>query len=267
VTEPVAPSPIAKVYGQPVLELPHDLYIPPDALEVFLEQFEGPLDLLLYLIRKENINVLDIPMARLTAQYLEYVEMMRSRSLELAAEYLLMAAMLIEIKSRMLLPRPAIGDLEEDPRAELVRRLMEYEQMKVAAQRLNELPQSGRDYTLVQVLFERSVNERLPEVNTEDLRAAWLGLLARAAVNRHHRITREQLSVRDHMTRILRRLQEARYVEFAELFEPEQGISVLVVTFLAILELARESLIEVSQQAAYAPIYVKLKSGHLVAVE
>jgi segregation and condensation protein A len=265
-SEPAA-IPIAKVYGQPVLEVPHDLYIPPDALEVFLEQFEGPLDLLLYLIRKENINVLDIPMARLTAQYLEYVEMMRSRSLELAAEYLLMAAMLIEIKSRMLLPRPAMGDLEEDPRAELVRRLMEYEQMKIAAQRLNELPQAGRDFTLVQVLFERSVTERLPEVNTEDLRAAWLGLLARASVNRHHRITREQLSVRDHMTRILRRLQEARYVEFVELFEPEQGISVLVVTFLAVLELARESLIEVSQQAAYAPIYVKLKTGHLVAVE
>jgi segregation and condensation protein A len=260
-------SPIARVYGQPVLQFPQDLYIPPDALEVFLEQFEGPLDLLLYLIRKENINVLDIPMARLTAQYLEYVEIMRSRSLELAAEYLLMAAMLIEIKSRMLLPRPTLSDLEEDPRAELVRRLREYEQMKLAAQRLNELPQAGRDFSLVQVLFERSVTEQLPEVNTEDLRTAWLGLLARAAVNRHHRITREQLSVRNHMTRILRRLQEARYVEFAELFEPAQGIAVLVVTFLAVLELARESLVEVSQQAAYTPIYIKLKSGHLAAVE
>jgi segregation and condensation protein A len=267
VTEPVAANPIARVYGQPVLEIPRDLYIPPDALEVFLDQFQGPLDLLLYLIRKENINVLDIPMARLTAQYLEYVEIMRSRSLELAAEYLLMAAMLIEIKSRMLLPRPVLGALEEDPRAELVRRLMEYEQMKMAAQRLNELPQAGRDFSLVQVLFEQSVAERLPEVSTEDLRAAWLGLLARAAVNRHHRLTREQLSVRDHMTRILRRLQEARYVEFVELFDPEQGIAVLVVTFLAILELARESLVEVSQQAAYAPIYVKLKSAQLAAVE
>jgi len=262
-----AAEPIARVYGQPLLELPHDLYIPPDALEVFLEQFEGPLDLLLYLIRKENINVLDIPMARLTAQYLEYVEIMRTRSLELAAEYLLMAAMLIEIKSRMLLPRPTLGETEEDPRAELVRRLMEYEQMKLAAQRINELPQAGRDYSLVQVLFDKSVVERLPEVNTEDLRAAWLTLLTRAAVNRHHRITREQLSVRDHMTRVLRRLQEARYVEFTELFQPEQGIAVLVVTFLAILELARESLVEVSQQAAYAPIYVKLRTGHLAAVE
>jgi segregation and condensation protein A len=260
-------GPVAMVYGQPVLELPRDLYIPPDALEVVLDQFEGPLDLLLYLIRKENINVLDIPMARLTAQYLEYVEIMRTRSLELAAEYLLMAAMLIEIKSRMLLPRPALGDLEEDPRAELVRRLLEYEQMKLAAQRLNELPQAGRDFSMVQVLFEQGVAERLPEVSTEDLRAAWLTLLTRAAAHRHHRITREQLSVRDHMTRILRRLQEARYVEFLELFDPGEGIAVLVVTFLAILELARETLIEVSQQAPYAPIYVKLRTGHLAAVE
>ena len=265
--EPTAVMPIAKVYGEPVLEVPYDLYIPPDALEVILDQFEGPLDLLLYLIRKENIDVLDIPMARLTAQYLEYVEIMRARSLELAAEYLLMAALLIEIKSRMLLPRPAAAALEEDPRAELVRRLLEYEQMKLAAQRLNELPQSGRDFSLVQVLFDQAVTERLPDVNPEDLRTAWLALLTRAALNRHHRITREQLSVREHMTRILRRLQEARYVEFRELFDPAQGIAVLVVTFLAVLELARESLIEVSQQAAYAPIYVRLKTGHLTAVE
>ncbi len=265
--EPAAVMPIAKVYGEPMLEVPYDLYIPPDALEVILDQFEGPLDLLLYLIRKENINVLDIPMARLTAQYLEYVEIMRARSLELAAEYLLMAALLIEIKSRMLLPRPAATALEEDPRAELVRRLLEYEQMKLAAQRLNELPQSGRDFSLVQVLFDQAVTERLPDVNPEDLRTAWLGLLARAAMNRHHRITREQLSVREHMTRILRRLQEARYVEFRELFDPALGIAVMVVTFLAVLELARESLVEVSQQAAYAPIYVRLKTGHLAAVE
>jgi segregation and condensation protein A len=265
--EPAAVMPIAKVYGEPVLEMPYDLYIPPDALEVILDQFEGPLDLLLYLIRKENINVLDIPMARLTAQYLEYVEIMRARSLELAAEYLLMAALLIEIKSRMLLPRPAATVLEEDPRAELVRRLLEYEQMKLAAQRMNELPQSGRDFSLVQVLFDQTVTARLPEVNPEDLRTAWLALITRAAMNRHHRITREQLSVREHMTRILRRLQEARFVEFRELFDPALGVSVLIVTFLAVLELARESLIEVSQQAAYAPIYVRLKTGHLTAVE
>lgn len=260
-------TPIATVYGQPLHEVPRDLYIPPDALEVFLEQFQGPLDLLLYLIRKENINVLDIPMAALTAQYLEYVELMRARSLELAAEYLLMAALLIEIKSSMLLPRPAMAEHEEDPRAELVRRLMEYERMKRAAQRLDELPLAGRDFALVQVLFEKSLAEQLPDVRAEDLRTAWLTLLTRAAVNRHHRITREQLSVRDYMTRILRRLQETRYVEFRDLFDPAQGIAVLVVTFLSLLELARESLIEISQQQAYAPIYVRLKGGHLTAVE
>ena len=266
-TEPAALQPIAKVYGEPVLEVPHDLYIPPDALEVVLEQFEGPLDLLLYLIRRENINVLDIPMARLTAQYLDYVELMRARSLELAAEYLLMAALLIEIKSRMLLPRPAAGTLEEDPRAELVRRLLEYERMKLAAQRLNELPQSGRDYSMVQVLFDQAVAERLPDVRAEDLRAAWLTLLTRAAMNRHHRITREQLSVREHMTRILRRLHDTRFIEFGKLFDPRQGIAVLVVTLLAVLELAREGVIEVTQQAAYTPIHVRLKTGHLTAVE
>lgn len=265
--EAVAPGPIAKIYGEPILEVPHDLYIPPDALEVFLEQFEGPLDLLLYLIRKENINVLDIPMAQLTVQYLEYVEMMRAQTLELAAEYLLMAAMLIEIKSRMLLPRPAAAELEEDPRAELVRRLLEYEQMKLAAQGLNELPQAGRDFALVQLAFDEAVAERLPDVSPADLRSAWLALLTRASVQRHHRITREQLSVRDYMSRILRRLQETRYVEFKDLFDPAQGIAVLVVTFLALLELARERLVELAQQAAYAPIYVKLRSGPLLAVE
>jgi segregation and condensation protein A len=262
-----AAAPIAKIYGQPLLEMPLDLYIPPDALEVFLDQFEGPLDLLLYLIRKENISVLDIPMARLTVQYLEYVEMMRSQQLELAAEYLLMAAMLIEIKSRMLLPRPSMESGEQDPRAELVRRLLEYEQMKLAAQRLNELPQAGRDFALVHVLFERATQERLPDVSVDDLRMAWLALLNRAAVNQHHKVTREQLSVRAHMSRILRRMQDAQFVEFAELFAPEEGVAVLVVSFLAVLELARESLVEVSQQQAYAPIYVKLKSGQLAAVE
>ena len=219
-----SPAPIAMVYGRPLLEVPRDLYIPPDALEVFLEQFEGPLDLLLYLIRKENISVLEVPMAKLTAQYLEYVEMMRTRSLELAAEYLLMAAVLIEIKSRMLLPRPAAADFEDDPRAELVRRLLEYEQMKLASQRLNALPQAGRDFSLVQVLFERDAAERLPEVRPEDLQVAWLALLTRATVNQHHKVTREQLSVRAHMSRILRTLQETKFVEFTELFQPEQGI-------------------------------------------
>ena len=259
--------PIALVYGQPMLEVPQDLYIPPDALEVFFEQFEGPLDLLLYLIRKENISVLEIPMAKLTIQYLQYVDMIRTHTLELAAEYLLMAAMLIEIKSRMLLPRVHASEAEEDdPRAELVRRLLEYEQMKLASQRLNELPQAGRDYSLVHVLFERDVAERLPDVDPDDLKIAWLALLQRANVNRHHKVTREQLSVRAHMSRVLRQLQESKFIEFAELFTPQEGVPVLVVTFLAVLELAREGLIELSQQEAYTPIYVKLRGGQLAAV-
>ena len=249
---------IVKVYGEPLLELPHDLYIPPDALEVFLEQFEGPLDLLLYLIRKENISVLDIPMAKLTAQYLEYVEIMRENKLELAAEYLLMAAMMIEIKSRMLLPRPpGATALEEDPRAELVRRLLEYEQMKKAAQCVGEIPVAGRDYSLVNVLFERDAAIP-PDVSPMDLKLAWLTILNRAKVNKHHKITREQLSVRAHMTRILRCLQDAEFVEFTQLFSPEEGLPVLVVTFIAMLELARESLVKITQDQAYAPIYVKL---------
>lgn len=248
---------IPKVYGEPLRELPHDLYIPPDALEVFLEQFEGPLDLLLYLIRKENISVLDIPMAKLTAQYLEYVEMMRSKALELAAEYLLMAAMLIEIKSRMLLPRPSGVTIEEDPRAELVRRLLEYEQMKQAAQRMNDIPVAGRDYLMAHVLFERDAAIP-PEVSPMDLKLAWLAILNRAKVNKHHKITREQLSVRAHMTRILRRLQDAEFVEFTQLFSPQEGLPVLVVTFIALLELARETLVKISQDEAYAPIYVRL---------
>ena len=268
VIEPSAAAvmPIARVYGRPMMEVPRDLYIPPDALEIFLEQFEGPLDLLLYLIRKENISVLDVPMAVLTAQYLAYVEMMRTRTLELAAEYLLMAAMLIEIKSRMLLPRATVAEVEDDPRAELVRRLLEYEQMKLAAQRLNELPQAGRDFTVVSVLFERDVLQRLPEVRADDLKIAWLGLLARARVNQHHKVAREQLSVRAHMSRVLRRLQEAKFIEFDELFEPSEGVAVLVVTLLAVLELARETLVEVTQQEAYSTIYVKLRTGQLAAV-
>jgi segregation and condensation protein A len=255
-------EPLALVHGEPVLELPGDLYIPPDALRVFLDTFEGPLDLLLYLIRRHNLDVLDIPMANLTRQYMEYVEAMRAHQLELAAEYLLMAALLIEIKSRMLLPRPAqLEEGEEDPRAELVRRLLEYEQIKVAGQRLNELPQAGRDFELVQVWLDQSVEQRLPDVDPEDLRSAWLGLLARARMTRHHRITREQLSVREHMSRILRSLQHLRFVRFEDLFETQASAPVLVVTFLAILELARESLVKVTQQGAYSPIYVKLNHG------
>ena len=255
-------TPIAKVYGEPLTEVPHDLYIPPDALEVFLDQFEGPLDLLLYLIRKENIDVLDIPMAKLTAQYLVYVELMRTKQLELAAEYLLMAAMMIEIKSRMLLPRPSGITLEEDPRAELVRRLLEYEQMKKAALKLGDIPVAGRDYSLVNVLFERD-NAIPPDVEPMDLKLAWLAILNRAKVHQHHKITREQLSVRSHMTRVLRRLQDAEFVEFTQLFTANEGKPVLVVTFIAILELARESLVQITQEQAYAPIYVKLRNAEM----
>ncbi len=252
---------IVKVYGEPMREMPRDLYIPPDALEVFLEQFEGPLDLLLYLIRKENISVLDIPMAKLTGQYLEYVELMRENKLELAAEYLLMAAMMIEIKSRMLLPRPAgATELEEDPRAELVRRLLEYEQMKKGAQQLGEIPVAGRDYSLAHVLFERD-DAIPPDVSPIDLKLAWLTILNRAKLNSHHKISREQLSVRSHMTRILRRLQDAEFVEFTQLFSATDGLPVLVVTFIAVLELARETLVQITQEQAYAPIYVKLGSA------
>jgi segregation and condensation protein A len=250
---------VAKLYGEPVIELPHDLYIPPDALEVILEAFEGPLDLLLYLIRKENLDILDIPMAPLTRQYLEYVEIMRSKNLELAAEYLVMAAMLMEIKSRLLLPRPPSAEpAEEDPRAELVRRLLEYEQIKKAAAALDELPQVGRNVVAISVWIERQITERLPDVHPQDLAEAWRGLLYRARMSRHHHISREELSVREHMSSILRALQERRVLEFGELFQPERGVPVLVVTFLALLELARELLIEITQSECFAPIYVKL---------
>jgi segregation and condensation protein A len=255
---------VARVYGQAIVELPRDLYIPPEALEVFLDTFEGPLDLLLYLIRKHNIDILDIPMAEITRQYMEYVDAMRLTQLELAAEYLLMAALLIEIKSRMLLPKPpaaADDEGESDPRAELVRRLMEYERMKLAAQRLDALPLLGRDFLPVHVVTERTVHVPLPDVNAEDLRLAWLGLLSRAKASRHHRVTREQLSVREHMTRVLKRLKETSFSEFGDLFEPALGVPALVVTLLAILELAKENLVALVQQSAFAPIYVRLAHG------
>jgi segregation and condensation protein A len=257
-----APKPLARVYGEPLNELPQDLYIPPEALEVFLETFEGPLDLLLYLIRRQNINVLDIPMAELTRQYLGYVEMMRRTHLELAAEYLLMAAVLIEIKSRLLLPRPpaAPGAEADDPRAELVRRLLEYEKMKQGARELDSLPLAERDFTTVRVWFDHLAGERLPEVAPADLRAAWAGLIARARTNRHHLVTREQLSVRSEMSRLLKMLEPARFVEFTALFAAHADVAHLVVTFLALLELARERLVGVTQAEAYAPIYAQLRS-------
>jgi segregation and condensation protein A len=251
---------IARLYGEPLFTLPQDLYIPPDALEVFLEAFEGPLDLLLYLIRKQNFNILDIPMAALTRQYLSYVDEIRTRNLELAAEYLLMAAMLIEIKSRMLLPpkKAPEGEEVEDPRAELVRRLLEYEQMKLAAAKLNEIPQFGRDFLRAQVYIEQALQPRFPEVHVVDLQQAWADILRRAKLVQHHKISREELSVREHMSLVLKKLQGQRFVEFEHLFDPTQGAPVLVVTFIALLELAKETLIEITQAEAFAPIYVRL---------
>ncbi len=251
---------VARLYGEPLFAIPLDLYIPPDALEVFLEAFEGPLDLLLYLIRKQSFNILDIPMAAVTRQYLTYVEEIRSRNLELAAEYLLMAAMLIEIKSRMLLPprKVAAGQEAQDPRAELVRRLLEYEQIKRAAAQLNALPQIGRDCLKAQVYIEQSLQPQFPSVNAADLQQAWSDVLRRARLVQHHQIKRSELSVREHMSLLLKKLQGQRFVEFEDLFDPTKGAPVLVVTFIALLELAKEALIEVTQAEVYAPIYVRL---------
>jgi segregation and condensation protein A len=251
---------LARLYGEPLFSMPTDLYIPPDALEVFLEAFEGPLDLLLYLIRKQNFNILDIPMAGVTRQYLSYVDEIRQHNLELAAEYLLMAAMLIEIKSRMLLPpkKVAEGEEAEDPRAELVRRLLEYEQMKLASMHLNEIPHHGRDFLKAQVYIEQSLNPRFPEVRMDELQAAWRDILKRANLVQHHKISRETLSVREHMSIVLKKLQGQKFVEFENLFDPTLGTSVLVVTFIALLELAKETLIEITQAEAFAPIYVRL---------
>ena len=251
---------MARLYGEPLFALPTDLYIPPDALEVFLEAFEGPLDLLLYLIRKQNFNILDIPLADVTRQYLAYVDQIRKTNLELASEYLLMAAMLIEIKSRMLLPpkKSADGQEPEDPRAELVRRLIEYEQMKLAAAGIDRLPVIGRDFLRAQVAIEQSLVPRFPDVDADELRAAWADIMKRARLTQHHTITREQLSVREHMSIVLRRLQGRKFVEFEDLFDVRRGQPVVVVTFIALLELAREHLLEITQAEAFAPIYVRL---------
>ena len=251
---------LARLYGEPLFAMPQDLYIPPDALEVFLEAFEGPLDLLLYLIRKQNFNILDIPMLSVTKQYLVYVDQIRKHNLELAAEYLLMAAMLIEIKSRMLLPpkKTAEGEEAEDPRAELVRRLLEYEQMKLAAARLNAVPQYGRDFLKANAHIEQSLQPRFPDVQLVDLQEAWRDIMKRAKLVQHHKISREELSVREHMSIVLKRLQGQRFVGFEDLFDASQGAPVLVVTFIALLELAKETLIEITQAEAFAPIYVRL---------
>ena len=251
----------ARLHGELLASLPDDLYIPPDALEIYLEAFEGPLDLLLYLIRKHNLDILDIPMAELTRQYMDFVEAMRVTKLELAADYLLMSAMLIEIKSRMLLPKPAEIAQEDDPRAELVRRLLEYESIKLAAQKLDELPQVGRELLVAQAYFEHIPQQPLPAVSMEDLLAAWQQVLKRASHFVPHKVSREELSVREHMSLILRRLNAEPLLEFTALFDVCEGLPKLVVCFLAILELAREGLVRLTQihdkATAFSPIYVQ----------
>ena len=249
----------ARIHGESITQVPYDLYIPPDALEVYLEAFEGPLDLLLYLIRKHNLDILDIPMADLTRQYMVYVEKMHKIKLELAGDYLLMSAMLIEIKSRMLLPKPAEVVLEEDPRAELIRRLVEYETIKLAAQRLQDMPKVGQEVFVAEAFFYQISETKFPEVNLDDLTDAWRNLLKRAVHFKHHKIGRAELSVREHMSIILRRLKIDPFVEFSDLFDiVHDGIPKLVVCFLAILELAREGLLRITQQAPFSPIYVQI---------
>jgi segregation and condensation protein A len=263
--------PFAVVEGEPVTELPRDLYIPPDALQVFLEAFEGPLDLLLYLIRKQNLNILDIPIAEITRQYMQYIELMSDLQLELAGEYLLMAAMLAEIKSRMLLPRPALdGQEEDDPRAELVRRLQEYERFKKAAEDIDRLTRMERDTLPASAdLVERKVVKILPQVSLQEMLVAFKDVLSRAEMFAHHHINRERLSVRQRMSDILSALREAAFQNFAQLFRPEEGRMGVTVTFIAILELMREGLIEIVQSEAYGQIHVRTATAarHLKLVE
>lgn len=254
--------PFAFVHGEAVTELPRDLYIPPDALEVFLEAFEGPLDLLLYLIRRQNLDVLNIPIAEITRQYMEYIDVMHEMRLELAAEYLVMAAMLAEIKSRMLLPRRKDADEEDDPRAELVRRLQEYERYKQAAESLDDLPRSGRDFFGVGVEAVGLAPERVhPEVSMQELLLALNDVLRRTEMSAHHHIRLEPLSVRERMASLLDRLVPETYTEFSTLFDITEGKRGVVVTFLAILELAKEMLIELVQTSAFEPIHVRIASA------
>ena len=255
-----AEMPFAVVQGTPITEPPKDLYIPPDALEVFLEAFAGPLDLLLYLIKRQNLDILDIPIARITEQYMKYIDMMQELRLELAAEYLVMAAMLAEIKSRMLLPRPRTDDEEEaDPRAELVRRLQEYERFKKAAADLDELPRNEREWHRVVVDFEKDMIEQpLPEVGIEAVLDAFRDVLRRADMYADHQVQREPLSIRERMTTVLSRANTASFTEFNDFFTHEEGRAGVVVTLIAILELLKESLIEIVQNGEREPIYVKL---------
>lgn len=256
VQEPLPP--VAIVRGEPVTALPFDLYIPPDALRVFLEAFEGPLDLLLYLIKRQNLDILDVPIAAITRQYVEYVELMKDLQLELAAEYLVMAAMLAEIKSRMLLPRPVEVDDEEDPRAELVRRLQEYERFRQAAEDLDALPRLERDVFLTGALPpESSAPRPLPQVTLQDMLTAFKDVLRRAEMFSHHHIRREPLSVRERMSLVLSRLHEDHFTEFTTCFEPREGRAGVAVTLLAVLELIKERVIELAQSAPFAPMYLR----------
>lgn len=253
-----AELPLALVRGEPLTALPQDLYIPPYALEVFLEAFEGPLDLLLYLIRRQNLDILDIPIAEITRQYVQYVELMKELRLELAAEYLVMAAILAEIKSRLLLPRPTEIEEEEDPRAELVRRLQEYERCKQAALELDALPRVGRDLFPVRAAVPECERPRvLPKVTLQELLAAFQEVLARAEMFTHHHVQREPLSVRERMSQVLAGVQGGGFVPFTSLFDVSEGRMGVVVTLLAVLELIRESLLELVQAEAFAPIHVK----------
>jgi segregation and condensation protein A len=252
--------PFAVVEGQPVTELPRDLYIPPYALEVFLEAFEGPLDLLLYLIRRQNLDILDIPIAEITRQYVNYIEVMKELQLELAGEYLLMAAMLAEIKSRMLLPRPESAEDEEaDPRAELVRRLQEYERFKRAAEEIDRIPRMERDvYQAGAEVVEKPVVTRLPELTLKEMLLAFHEVMRRAEMFAHHHIQREPLSVRQRMSEVLNRLNEGGFAEFHRLFDPREGRMGVTVTFLAMLELLKEGLVEIVQSEPFAPIHVRV---------
>ncbi len=253
-----AEMPFAVVQGEPISELPHDLYIPPDALEVFLEAFEGPLDLLLYLIKRQNLDILDIPVAHITAQYMQYIELMEELQLELAGEYLVMAAMLAEIKSRMLLPRPAEDEDEEDPRAELIRRLQEYERYKQAAEDLNALPRYERDiFGTIAEFPDKKIHHEPPKVSLDSILKVFAEVLSRAEMFSSHHIQRETLSVRERMSIILDRVSADDFVDFKELFTLEEGRSGIIVALLAILELLKESLIEMVQNETNGPIYVK----------
>jgi len=259
---------IATVKGQAVMDLPTDLYIPPDAMKVFLEAFEGPLDFLLYLIRKQNLDILDIPIAAVTSQYMEYIELMQELSLELAAEYLVMAAILAEIKSRMLLPRTSEAvDTEEDPRAELVRRLQEYERFQRASEDLDKLPREERDFFVVQADGSLlAVEKPLPTVQLNELMSALMDVLKRAEHNTKHHIQLDALSVREKMSLVLEKIQEKEHFLFTSLFDLNEGRLGVVVTFLAVLELLKQSLIDFVQAAAFAPIYLKAKEPSLSAV-